>query len=98
MNAWAKRWSRHALHTRRLGQLMWPLGWLLLTFGVFGQIGAAAEAVRREGQTMILADLYPGLPTSFIPEGWPGFGSALFLVMSGWLCNRRRRGAIHFPR
>lgn len=65
-------------------------GLMLLVFGLAGQTalraGAVAQSMAKLQTSTQLSEIYPSLPTWFVPEGVFGFGFALVLAAFGlWL-------------
>lgn len=71
-----------------IGKGLFSAGSLLLVTGLIARLGPVAlNAISRmQGKGAsppTLAELYPQLPTWFIPEGWLGYSVAVLLIVTG---------------
>jgi hypothetical protein len=67
--------------------LLW-IGFMLLLFGFLGRIATvSADAVlrlaRQPAEMKALRDIYPGLPTWWVPESFVGYFIAVVLIIAG---------------
>lgn len=85
---------------RGLGHFISRLGFALLIAGMYLRIASFTTDLVR-GMSVIktapatLADVYPGIPTWFIPESFIGFSFVLVIVAAGlyaiWFANKIQR-------
>lgn len=72
-----------------LGRTMERTGWFILFFGAIGHAATSATAgfhsvAKQAGPTNALADIYPSLPTWWVPESIVGCLPALMLLALGF--------------
>lgn len=87
ITAWFLNPPRRLITT---GRGLSSCGMILLVIGLAGQValraGSIAQSMAKLQTSTKLSEIYPTLPTWFVPEGVLGFGFALFLVACGfWL-------------
>lgn len=71
-----------------LGRALAYFGWVLIMFALLGNVAKVATGTLlglagRASATKTLADIYPSLPTWWIPESIVGALPAIFMVITG---------------
>lgn len=72
------------------GKCLYLSGFAILLSGLWGQIATASVGVlfslapsTTHQTTKFLAEIYPGLPTGWIPESFWGFAFSIILIVAG---------------